>query len=74
MDAFFAFAAGGALVIALEWTMWRLFLRRIEGIHFPRETDMSYFRFFSIGRVRLCALAHTAFLLSALGLSLFFLW
>ncbi len=61
-------AAGIVFVLAVEWGMWRLFLRRVEGIHFPRASDTSQLRFFSLPRIRLCAIAHTLFLCTSLAL------
>jgi hypothetical protein len=74
MPALLAFGLLSAPVIGLEWILWRMFLRRIAGIRFPRHADVSRFRFFSIRRIRLCAIMHTLFLLGFLAFSITLTW
>lgn len=62
-----------ALLILIEWILWRLFKAKIGGMLFPHETDHSALSFFTIGRLRLCAIAHTIFLLlCAFGATMIF--
>lgn len=64
----------GIIILLIEATLWHTFKRKAAGVSFPRETDQSYFRFFSVNRMRLLAIAHTIFLLTILGVSALFLW
>ncbi len=68
------FLVGAVLVLATELLLWRLFRRRVHGFIFPREIDISPFRFFTLLRLRICVLVHAAFLLAVLGGSVLFLW
>jgi hypothetical protein len=74
MGLFIPLLVGTACILALEWTMWRLFRRRLEGLHFPREVDVSSARFFNVHRIFLVSLAHTLLLCLALLLTLLLLW
>ena len=67
-------AIGIAVILGFEWTMWKLFLRRVQGVHFPRDLDKSHLRFFSIGRIRMCAIMHTSFLAVVLIIASFLAW
>jgi len=73
MEALLIFLAVAA-VLAMEAIPWFLFRKKLIGIQFPHELDTSFFRFFTIGRVRLLIIGHTIFLLSILLLGFFFLW
>ncbi|MDO8649470.1 MAG: hypothetical protein Q7R81_06860 [Candidatus Peregrinibacteria bacterium] len=68
----FFWSAG--LVIAMELVLWKLFRRKIAGLLFPLEADQSFFRFFTLNRLRAIAVVHTIVLLVMLFLSLSFLW
>ncbi len=61
-------------ILLVEWTLWIFFRRRIAGLLFSHQADTSSLRFFTLTRLRLCALAHTVFLLAVFILSLLFLW
>ena len=65
---------GAVLILLCEFTLWRLFRRRVEGYLFPREIDISPLRFFTLMRLRICVLLHTVFLLAVLASTLWFAW
>lgn len=65
---------GLVVILLAEWTLWRLFRQRIAGLLFPRDVDTSSMRFFSLVRLRLCAIIHGLFLALVLFLSFLFLW
>lgn len=68
-------AIGGTIaVIGLELALWLMFKRRTHGLDFPRDADVSHLRFFTLNRIRFCAVLHSAFLLAVLHLSLFYVW
>ena len=52
-----------AFIASAEGALWNMFTRKMRGIELPHEADASTFRFFTVGRVRLLALVHTALLL-----------
>lgn len=64
----------GLLILVTELILWKLFRSHIEGLVFPRDTDTSSLHFFTITRLRVCALAHTIFLMTMVLLALFFFW
>lgn len=64
----------GVVIVTLELILWMVFHRKVEGLSFPRETDESLFRFFTVTRLRLVAILHTLFLLAVFILSSSFLW
>jgi hypothetical protein len=67
------FAALALILVLLEWVMWRTFRNKIAGVLFPHEADHSSLSFFTMGRIRVCAIVHTVFLLLCLlGLDLLF--
>lgn len=61
-------------IVAVEYLLWSIFRKRIEGLVLPRSSDSSALHFFSIGRVGFCALFHTIVLLVFCNAVLFFLW
>ncbi len=61
-------------VLLLEWGMWRVFLTRVEGIHFPEASDVSQLRFFSLRRIRACVILHAAFVAVCLVLLTVYAW
>jgi hypothetical protein len=68
------FLIGLAVILSVEWIMWRLFLRRVGGVHFAPDVDASAARFFTLSRIRVCVIAHTVFLAALLYVILVFLW
>lgn len=64
----------GAAIVSLEWILWTIFRRKIGGLCFPRETDESLFRFFTLIRLRLIAILHTLFLVAIFMIATYFLW
>ncbi len=62
------------LIIAIEWVLWHLFVSKSKGLIFPLETDESSFRVATPIRLRLFAIAHTAFLLTLICSALLFRW
>ncbi len=65
---------GALVVICTELTLWLVFRRKIAGLLFPREADQSFFKFFSISRLRLVAIFHTLFLGTIAFTAFQFLW
>jgi hypothetical protein len=61
-------------ILSSETFLWTLFRRKTVGIRFPHELDTSFFRFFTLARVRMVALLHTLFLFTVVVFSLLFLW
>jgi|GEM_PF-2419064 len=62
-------------VLGMEYIMWYLFQRRVSGLHFPHEADSSSrIRFFTMGRMRICAIVHATFTLAIAELFLIFIW
>ena len=61
-------------VIIVELILWKLFQRKIAGLNFPHETDASFFRFFTMNMMRLCALLHAIALIVLPSFFLILLW
>ena len=64
----------GVFTVAAELLLWIVFRRKVSNITFPHHVDESYFRFFSIMRIRIIAILHTAFLLAFIILTAILLW
>ncbi len=64
----------GALMLIIEGTLWLIFVHKLRGLHFPRSVDESFFRFFSLTRLRLVAVLHTLFLLAIFVLVSLYVW
>ncbi len=62
------------IILGIEWMLWRLFRKHIEGLVLPRSSDSSALHFFTIHRMAVCAFLHTIVLLVFCNLVLFFLW
>ena len=60
------FVIGSAAMLGMELACWLLFEYRIRGIAFPPGGDASQARFFTVNRIRLCAVAHALFLITCL--------
>lgn len=60
-------------IIVLELTFWRLFIGRVDGLHLHLASTTRR-KFFTVLRIRLCAVLHTIFLLGTTFFSLYFLW
>ncbi len=69
-----AIIGSSALIVIVEGFLWKLFRKRIQGICFPREMDASFFRFFTLGRLRAIAISHTLFLLGTVNALYLLLW
>jgi hypothetical protein len=74
MNLFAAIIGMFVLIIVMEFLLWRLFVRNISGIVFPRTMDTSSLRFFTFNRMRLFVTIHAIVLLAITGSTLFFLW
>ena len=61
-------------VLLVEISFWLLFRRKTVGIQFSHELDTSFFRFFTLTRVRFLVILHTVFILVVLLSSLLLLW
>ena len=66
-------AAGCAGIILLEWALWKLFTRRIEGLHLHLSSTTGR-QLFTLMRIRVCVIAHAIFLLCITIFPLYFLW
>ena len=64
----------GAVITAIELMLWIVFYAKVQGLCFPRETDESLFRFFTVTRLRLIAILHTLFLIAVFMIASYFLW
>jgi hypothetical protein len=64
----------GIAIVCIEGVLWYVFCKKATGVIFPRETDRSYFRFFSITRMRILVVSHTIFLLSVIIFTATLLW
>lgn len=64
----------GMVIVTLELILWTIFRLKVDGLSFPRETDESLFRFFTVTRLRLVAILHTLFLFATFMISSYFLW
>ena len=62
-----AIIGSSVLIVVVEVVLWMLFKRRIQGICFPHDMDASFFRFFTLGRLRVIAISHTLFLLGTVN-------
>ncbi len=51
-------AAGIGVTVLCEGILWMIFRQKLSPLVFPHELDTSYFRFFSLRRLRITALAH----------------
>ena len=65
--------ASAISILAIEWILWRLFRRRVDGLHLHLAHTTTR-KFFTLMRIRICAIIHTLFLLCATILPLIFLW
>lgn len=71
---FLAFGIAAALIILIEWILWRLFRARSRSFEFPHATDASDLRIFSVRGLRICTFVHAAALMTIAGISFFYLW
>ena len=71
---YIAWIAIGTLILACETVLWMVFRAKMSRIDFPHEVDESFFRFFSLIRLRLLAVLHTVFLLATFIISSMLLW
>lgn len=60
-------------IVTTEWVLWRLFRRRVAGLHLHLSSTTGR-RLFTVGRIRACVILHTIFLLSMTIVPFFFLW
>lgn len=74
METVTAFVIGSAVLCLLEFALWIAFRRKAELLQFPRDTDVSFFRLLTVGRLRVAAVLHTVLMMFILGFILFFLW
>lgn len=61
-------------IILAEGVIWQFFRVRVSPLVFPHELDASYFRFFTMKRMRLVAILHTVILMIAASLLISLLW
>lgn len=61
-------------ILVVELTVWKLFHRKIGGLVFPKETDCSSFRCFTLSNLRVLAFLHTAALLAVTVIFLVTQW
>jgi len=53
-----------AFILGIEGMLWSLFKKKIAGLMFPHESDASSLSFFTLGRLRWCAVVHSLFLIA----------
>lgn len=63
----------GSLVVG-EFSLWRMFRRRVDPVIFPSDKDQSQIGFFRPGRMRLVALCHAGAVGAVVVLSVLWLW
>ncbi len=65
-----------AIVITVfcEGILWWLFQKKMKPLSFPHELDTSYFRFFSMPKLRSAAIIHTLFVTLCIVLCCWYLW
>lgn len=63
-----------ATLVVGEFSLWRMFRRRVDPVIFPSDTDQSSIGFFRPGRMRLVAIAHTVAMGAWLVVSILWLW
>lgn len=75
MDVLFPLTGWSALILVLEGMIWFLFRRKFMEICVPQqERDTTFFHFFTVWRLRLFALLHTAVLLVCVIVAHLLLW
>lgn len=57
-----------------ELVLWTMFFKKMKPISFPHELDTSYFRFFSLARLRISAIVHSIFVACVLAVFCTLLW
>jgi len=60
--------------VVCEVVLWSLFHQKMTPLSFPHELDTSYFRFFSLARIRMVAIVHTIVVAVMLTLLCLYLW
>ena len=71
---FILYAAAVLGIVVAELVLWRLFRRKISEMYFPHELDTSYFRFFTMLRLRALAIMHAVVLIVAVSFAFFLQW
>ncbi len=71
-----AVALGAVILLTLgvECALWVAFRRKVVGLTFPREADESFFRFFTVTRMRIAAASHAVALIAIDTILLLWLW
>lgn len=62
------------VILVAEGMLWDLFSHKVRTLCFPCDVDTSFFRFFSLLRLRALAVSHAAFLAAAIVLFAIALW
>jgi hypothetical protein len=62
------------VTVLSEYMLWSMFRRKAEPLVFPKELDTSAVGFFTIGRMRVFTLIHTALMIVVLCAVFSFLW
>lgn len=60
-------------IIAMEWVLWRCFLRRAEGLHLHLASATGRM-VFTVTRIRVCVTLHAIFMICIIVLPFLFLW
>ncbi|MFH0770834.1 MAG: hypothetical protein V1926_05690 [Candidatus Peregrinibacteria bacterium] len=62
------------LILALEWSMFRIFCIKTCRLRFPAETDSMLLKFFTKIRIRIFAVCHSVLLLAIVIVFYVLLW
>lgn len=63
------------VILIVEYFLWSLFCRRVEGLHLHlHQASTTGRQIFTLNRIRLCVILHMIFLIVVTGISLLFLW
>ncbi|UPA22585.1 hypothetical protein K8942_06085 [Candidatus Peribacteria bacterium] len=75
MDTLFiTLAAAIAVTLLSEGVLWWIFRQKLTPLVFPHELDTSYFRFFSMRRLRIAAALHTLMVATCIAICISLLW
>ena len=62
------------VVLLIEWFLWMLFSHKFAQIYLSARGDKIFFHFFTLGRLRIFALAHTLLMIVFIIVGHLLLW
>lgn len=63
-----------AATFVCEYILWSIFYKKMAPLFFPHELDTSYFRFFSLPKLRAVAIVHSLSVALILTMLCIYLW